>query len=273
MSSDPFLPPAPDEGNRQSGNLPYRPGLRWTSDDGRLEVSQIGENGERQILFTGVPGEDGLYRTEDGLVVGRRVGVAGFSEDIEGLATLSAMADAKHDAEIGRTYLSPKAKARIDAAIAAAQDRVHVGKHRVATRSVNLAVGAFQQGERSPLVRRTFERALRVLVPRKKDRFWLLADLSKVHIFGEGGGVCEIDIGDQTKDDLLWWRLLDMLQKTSNILCWDGGAIVGNEATIAELSPAMKKNLGEIKVCGTVDEMKEFIRTHSSYSRKPRPPA
>lgn len=113
---------AREAGAVQWGDLPYRPGLRWSSDEGRLEVSQIAPNGEWRTLFEGFAGVDGRYRTDDGLVVGQRIGVAGFSEDIKGLATLSALADAEYDLKHGITYLSPETKASIDADFAKAEE-------------------------------------------------------------------------------------------------------------------------------------------------------
>ncbi len=101
--------------NQSSGDLPFRPGLAWSSDEGLLVISQLDANGKREKIFSGFEGPDG-YRSLDGVFLGRRVGVAGFAPDLPGVITLSARTDKKNDGRTREDYLKPEFMADVDAA-------------------------------------------------------------------------------------------------------------------------------------------------------------
>jgi len=79
----------PDNEHLEShGAIPGFSRLSYGFSEGRLTLFQNDEQGGVNRLYSGLPDKDGLYRTEDGTVVGRAVGNS-FMLDGAGVAAIS----------------------------------------------------------------------------------------------------------------------------------------------------------------------------------------
>lgn len=108
---------------RGSGKLPFRPGLQWDIDDQILTIRQLAENGDVIKVYEGHPDFDRVYRSSDGVVIGRWVGAAGFDPDIEGVFTMSGRADLEYDSKTRADWLKPDFIAKAQSTVAANEDR------------------------------------------------------------------------------------------------------------------------------------------------------
>ena len=82
----------PDNENLESsGAVPGHDGLNYRFSEMRLTLVQNGSNGAPALLFSGMPDKDGVYRNQDGTIVGQAVGNS-FMLDSKGVAAISSTA-------------------------------------------------------------------------------------------------------------------------------------------------------------------------------------
>ena len=63
------------------GTLPGNPDISYHSAEGELTIVRKDPDGNPQVLYSGRAGEDHLFRTEDGTVIGRDLGVRNVAID------------------------------------------------------------------------------------------------------------------------------------------------------------------------------------------------
>lgn len=82
--------------NVAEGTLPEAPEIAYRYDEGVLTLSHRDSDGHITLLYNDISGADGLYRDEDGDVIGRNLGDGkGFVLDPDMLPVLAAKAKAK----------------------------------------------------------------------------------------------------------------------------------------------------------------------------------
>jgi Restriction endonuclease fold toxin 5 len=82
--------------NVSEGTLPDAPDIAYRYDEGVLTLSYRDSEGHSVNLFQGLSGTDGLYRDEDGRVIGRNLGDGkGFILDPDSLPLLASKVKAK----------------------------------------------------------------------------------------------------------------------------------------------------------------------------------
>jgi hypothetical protein len=80
----------------REGTLPEAPNISYRYDEGVLTLSYRNSDGSSVDLFHGLSGPDGLYRDEEGNVIGRNLGDGhGFVLDPDALPALAAKAKVK----------------------------------------------------------------------------------------------------------------------------------------------------------------------------------
>jgi hypothetical protein len=79
------------------GNVPDAPDLGYRFDQGAgvLTLTRQNADGSKDVLFSGRPGEDGLFRDKDGNVVGRFLGGSAVVVDISAVPGYSARSSAQ----------------------------------------------------------------------------------------------------------------------------------------------------------------------------------
>jgi len=74
-----------------NGAVPGHDGLNYRFSEKRLTLIQNGADAAPTLLFSGMPDKDGVYRNQDGTIVGHAVGNS-FTLESKGVATTSAAA-------------------------------------------------------------------------------------------------------------------------------------------------------------------------------------
>src|ERR1700730_3694215 len=105
--------------NVSEGTLPDAPDIGYRYDEGVLTLSYRDSEGHSVDLFSGLSGNDGLYRDDEGRVIGRNLGDGkGFVLDPDSLPLLAAKVKAKdrlnQDAVVAALQSISQAAARSD---------------------------------------------------------------------------------------------------------------------------------------------------------------
>lgn len=131
--------------------------------------------------------------------------------------------------------------------------------------SFDIFLTCFRGGEPAPFPRAVVEEALESLVQSYEGRdAWLFADGGYLSLDSDeddpdSDTVTGFSVNRPPGDEAFWQGIISVLQKTTSMLYWSV-AVIGQEATIAELPPNVAEGLGPPRLVSTPAEIFELLR-------------